>query len=143
MSHMEYFNTVVDINERIYDSHVNLITKICNDLGQPERVTELIARYLDEKTVLNAKKDKNRPKKNKTSYLFYMMEVRNQVVSESESAGVKLGMGEVATQIGKKWNALPAEEKKKYEDMAAEDKVRYSQELEAYNQALFHSETGK
>lgn len=140
---MEYFNTVVDINERIYDSHVNLITKICNDLGHPERASELVTKYLDEKTVLTPKKDKDRPKKNKTSYLFYMMDVRKQVVSEAEAQGVKLGMGEVAIEIGKRWNALPSEDKKKYEDLAETDKLRYSQELESYNQALFHSETGK
>lgn len=139
MSHMEYFNFVVEVNERIYDSHVELISKICNELGHPERASELTLKYLDEKTKLKAKKDKNRPKKPKTSYFFFMMEVRDSVAKSDPS----LKIGDIGKAIGKMWKELTPEQKLKYEDLARDDKVRYTADIEKYNQALFHSDTGK
>lgn len=136
---MEYFNFVVEVNERLYDSHVELISKICNELGHPERASELTLKYLDEKTKLKAKKDKNRPKKPKTSYFFFMMEVRDSVAKGDPS----LKIGDIGKVIGKMWKDLTPEQKVKYEDLARDDKVRYSGEIEKYNQALFHSDTGK
>ena len=37
--------------------------------------------------------------------------------------------GEAAAECGKRWRALPEEEKQEYKDMAAADKNRYNKEL--------------
>ena len=35
--------------------------------------------------------------------------------------------------MGERWRALPAEEKKRYEDLANDDKKRFNEEMAAYN----------
>ena len=42
-------------------------------------------------------------------------------------------LGEVSREVGKAWKALGAEEKKKYEEMARKDKLRFSDEMESYD----------
>ena len=47
-----------------------------------------------------------------------------------EYPGVKFV--ELGTIMGERWRALTPEEKKKYEDMAAEDKIRFNNEMQKY-----------
>ena len=60
-----------------------------------------------------------------TSYLLYSNELRPQLQSSHPDKKVT----ELAKLIGASWKALPAEEKEKYESLAAADKVRYQEEL--------------
>lgn len=46
------------------------------------------------------------------------------------------GLGQIQKIIGEKWKALSAEEKVKYEEEAKKDKIRYNEEMEAYNLKL-------
>jgi hypothetical protein len=73
-------------------------------------------------------KDPNAPKRNLNSYMLYTGEVRKQVAAVNPS----LKVTEVVKIIGKQWRELSDEAKKKYVDLAAEDKVRYKKEFEAY-----------
>jgi len=50
-----------------------------------------------------------------------------------EMPGVKFV--EMGIILGGRWRLLPAEERKKYEDLAAEDKLRFSREMAQYNAA--------
>lgn len=40
---------------------------------------------------------------------------------------------ELSKRLGEKWKGMTDEEKKPYQDQAAADKVRYEQQLAAYN----------
>lgn len=138
MAHLGFYNAIVDINERFYDSHVDIITKVCNDLGHSDRVKEMVTKYLDEGTKLKAKKDKNHPKKPRTSFLFFTMQNRERV----KDSNPNIAVSDIYRVLGKEWGSLSNEEKQKFEELASSDKQRYRAELEAYHQALFHSETG-
>jgi hypothetical protein len=78
-------------------------------------------------------KDPFAPKRASSAYLFFTNEMRPQLVQEYP--GIKFV--EVGKVLGERWWALTATEKKRYEHMAAEDKVRYQLQMQQYtaNQA--------
>jgi ribosomal protein L20A (L18A) len=59
----------------------------------------------------------------RSAYLLYTMEMRPKVKAENPD----LKMTDVVKEMANQWKALRPEEKKKYEDMAAQDKARYEQ----------------
>mmetsp|Transcript_18688 Transcript_18688/g.27290 ORF Transcript_18688/g.27290 Transcript_18688/m.27290 type:complete len:197 (-) Transcript_18688:169-759(-) len=74
-------------------------------------------------------RDPNAPKRARGSYVFYTFEMRPKIMSEfPETKFVELG-----AMMGERWRALTPEQKLKFEDMANEDKLRFSRELEEYN----------
>ncbi|GMM49143.1 high-mobility group nucleosome-binding protein [Starmerella bacillaris] len=81
------------------------------------------------------KKDPDAPKRPITAYMFYAQNERKNVNRDKPDAK----FGEVGKIIGERWRQLDAEGKKKYEDMAVEDKKRYDKQKAEYTQ----SKTGK
>ena len=74
------------------------------------------------------KKDPNAPKRPLSAFFLFCGD---------ERAGVKAihptySVGEVAKDLGEKWNKVTPDVKSKYEAKAAQDKVRYEKELENY-----------
>jgi hypothetical protein len=78
-------------------------------------------------------KDPAAPKRASGAYVFFTNEMRPKVLQEYP--GIKFV--ELGKVLGERWRALTPEEKKRYEDMAAEDKVRFQMEMQQYtaNQA--------
>mmetsp|Transcript_5205 Transcript_5205/g.7345 ORF Transcript_5205/g.7345 Transcript_5205/m.7345 type:complete len:334 (+) Transcript_5205:168-1169(+) len=79
-------------------------------------------------------KDPAAPKRASGAYVFFTNEMRPQVMKEFP--GIKfVEMGRI---LGERWRALTPDAKKRYEDMAAEDKVRFQMEMQQYtaNQAV-------
>mmetsp|Transcript_20431 Transcript_20431/g.30219 ORF Transcript_20431/g.30219 Transcript_20431/m.30219 type:complete len:644 (+) Transcript_20431:30-1961(+) len=77
------------------------------------------------------KKDPNAPKGALSAFLYYSIQNRSKVLQEFPS----LKLTEVSKVIGERWRALTSEDKKKYEELAAEDKTRYTNEMAAYNKS--------
>ena len=76
-------------------------------------------------------KDPNAPKRARGSYVFFTKDERPKILKDDpEIKFIDLGHA-----MGERWRALSAEEKKKYEDLALEDKKRFAEEQEAYNAA--------
>ena len=78
-------------------------------------------------------KDPAAPKRASGAYVFFTNEMRPKVLAEYP--GIKfVDLGKV---LGERWRALNPDEKKRYEDMAASDKVRFQVEMQQYtaNQA--------
>ena len=73
-------------------------------------------------------KDPAAPKGARAAYTFFMKEMQPQV--KKEFAGVD--RIEIQRILGKRWRALEPHERKRYEDMAAEDKVRFQVEMQQY-----------
>lgn len=73
-------------------------------------------------------KDPAAPKRARGSFVFFTFDMRPQIMKETP--GIKFV--ELGTRMGEKWRALTPEEKKKYEDMAAEDKTRFNNEMQKY-----------
>lgn len=74
------------------------------------------------------KKDPNAPKKGMSAYFFFMNENREKIKTENPG----IAFTEIAKVAGEKWKAVSAEEKAKYEKMAANDKERYAKDMKKY-----------
>ena len=73
-------------------------------------------------------KDPAAPKRASGAYVFFTNEMRPKVCAEYP--GIKfVDLGKV---LGERWRALTPDEKKRYEDMAAEDKIRFQMEMQQY-----------
>ena len=68
MSHLAYYNRLANVTEIFYDGGKDLIEKICIELNASDKIDEMIDRYLDNSVKLKPKKDRNQPKRPKTSY---------------------------------------------------------------------------
>jgi len=75
-----------------------------------------------------APKDPAAPKRARGSFVFFTFEHRPQIIKEFP--GIKFV--EMGTILGERWRALIPQEKKRYEDMAAEDKIRFHMEMQKY-----------
>jgi high mobility group protein B2 len=78
-------------------------------------------------------KDPAAPKRASGAYVFFTNEMRPKVLVEFP--GIKFV--ELGKVLGERWRALTPQQKKRYEEMAAEDKVRFQMEMQQYtaNQA--------
>ena len=65
-----------------------------------------------------------RPKNSRSAYVFFVMERRANLTKEE----THLTFSEVAQKIGRQWRTMSAEEKKKYDQRAFEDRKRYQRE---------------
>jgi len=73
-------------------------------------------------------KDPNAPKRSLSAFFWFCQDERPKVKETNND----LTVGEVAKELGKRWNEVPEEMKSKYEAMAAKDKARYEKEVKAY-----------
>ncbi|KAI3381977.1 hypothetical protein SNEBB_008048 [Seison nebaliae] len=73
-------------------------------------------------------KDPNAPKRPLSAFFMYCAEERSKVKSEKPS----MGIGEIAKELGERWNKVTPEFRKKYEELAAKDKARYENDMAIY-----------
>eukprot|EP00549_Striatella_unipunctata_P001617 CAMPEP_0118686686 /NCGR_PEP_ID=MMETSP0800-20121206/7956_1 /TAXON_ID=210618 ORGANISM="Striatella unipunctata, Strain CCMP2910" /NCGR_SAMPLE_ID=MMETSP0800 /ASSEMBLY_ACC=CAM_ASM_000638 /LENGTH=311 /DNA_ID=CAMNT_0006583769 /DNA_START=446 /DNA_END=1381 /DNA_ORIENTATION=+ len=93
----------------------------------------LIEDHRPRKRSKRAPKDPAAPKRASGAYVFFTNEMRPQVLKEYP--GIKfVEMGRI---LGERWRALSPEDKKRFEDLAAQDKLRFQVEMQQYtaNQA--------
>uniref|UniRef100_A0A7S1X6A4 FACT complex subunit SSRP1 n=1 Tax=Tetraselmis chuii TaxID=63592 RepID=A0A7S1X6A4_9CHLO len=81
------------------------------------------------KKAKKAKKDKNAPKKAMSAFMMFSNKNRESVKEKNPEAT----FGEMGKLIGAKWKEMSDSEKEPYNEMAAEDKVRYQEEMKAYS----------
>ena len=136
MAHLPYYNRLVSVTDVFYDSHRDLIEKVCIELNASEKIDDMIDRYLDNSVKLKAKKDPNQPKRSKTSYMFFCEENRATVLKKNPTAK----LGDVSKILGNQWKALSDKKKAKFVKMAEEDKVRYEGDMEKYQNTLHMAE---
>ena len=71
-------------------------------------------------------KDPNAPKRSKSSYLYFCEDLRAGLRQENPT----LSMTEVSKELGRRWQEMT--DKIKYEVLAEEDRVRYTEEKAEY-----------
>lgn len=74
------------------------------------------------------RKDRRKPKKVLTPYMFYMKEHRPKVLRDHPS----MTFLEVMREVGVRWGMLQEEEKEPYKERSLEDKRRFIEETEAF-----------
>ena len=91
----------------------------------------LIVSFKARRRGRRALRDPNAPKRARGSFVFFTKEHRPKVISDNPG----ISFIEMGNMLGEMWRKLSPEEKKKYEDLAAEDKIRFSREKEEYLRA--------
>ena len=137
MASVVFHNNTVSINDTWYESHAHLVRMVAVELGQPDKVPELLGKFLGEKMKVKAQKNPNAPTRAKSSYMFYSEEHREKVTNSLKKKNPNYKgslMGLVSKELGAKWKKLKPEQKKKYEALAQKDKERYQQEMEEFNE---------
>jgi len=129
MSHLKYHNNLVNLNDLFYQSHADLIKHICIELGEETRISELQEKYLD-KLKLKARKDPDKPKRPKTSYMFFCQDNRKKILEDNP----KILLASQSKLLGDLWKGCIAREK--FEDQAQSDKTRYEEEMSEYELTL-------
>ena len=128
MSHLDYYNTIKDINDMIHENNVRLLEKVCIELNAVDRIDELKEKFMDPSfTKIKAKRDPNKPKRPLTCYTLFCNEIRDDLMKKHP----KLNFSEINKKLGKKWNEL--ENKQKYIEKAQEARNKYENDLEEYN----------
>lgn len=75
------------------------------------------------------KKDPNAPKRALSAYFFFCNDIRQEVRDENPNKKIT----EIATLLAERWRALPDKKRAKYQKMHEEAKVKYQQQMDAYN----------
>ena len=119
-----------NFDKSIYSISIDLIKNICNDLDETDKIDMFIEKYLLKSNSKSIKKvkDKNAPKKNKSSYMFFQEDVRPKLKAKFPNDS----LGQLSKRLGKLWGDLKEKDKKKYEKLAEKDKLRYEKDLSNY-----------
>jgi len=85
----------------------------------------------------SVKKDPEAPKRPTSSYFYFSSEKRDAVKNKNKNASVT----EISKILGEMWNKLEKGKKgkngtKKYDDLAAKDKIRYTVEKSTYDEMI-------
>merc|ERR1712156_665747 len=75
-----------------------------------------------------AVKDKNAPKAAKNAYSLFGADISAQIKSENGN----LALSDKSKEISKRWKEADADTRRKYEELAAADKLRYEKEMTDY-----------
>jgi len=85
-----------------------------------------------KKTVRKAtgrkKKDPNAPKRNKSAYMFFCEHHRGEVKDKHPD----MKMTDISKELANMWKSCPAEEKKRMDKLANDDKKRYEKAKNEY-----------
>merc|ERR1711957_955567 len=81
-----------------------------------------------KKRYKKAIKDPNAPKRSSGAYVFFTNEMRPIITQQFPS----LKFVEMGRMLGERWRAITPEEKKKFEAIAAKDKIRFQMEMQQY-----------
>jgi len=73
-------------------------------------------------------KDPNAPKRALSAFFWFCNDERPKV----RETNPKYTVGDVAKELGRRWNECTEDQKSKFEALAAKDKARYEKELKAY-----------
>jgi len=137
MANIVFHNNTVSINDVWYESHAQLLRMVALDLGAgPDKIEELLEKFVGNKKKMKAQKNPYAPKKPKSSYFYFCDEFRPGYIEDFKKAnpGGKVSIANIAKQLGAKWKSLSDNGKKKYVKMAEKDKVRYDNDMNTFNE---------
>jgi len=137
MANSQFQDNSTHMNDLFYDSHKALIQRVCMALGQLEKSDEMVTLLLGEKVKMKFKKDPNKPRKPKSGFLFFCDKHRPKMIEEEKKKNGKVVIGNIAKELGKMWKKLNESQRNKFNGMNEKDKVRYAQEMEAYNNKIY------
>lgn len=81
-------------------------------------------------------KDPNMPKRGRGSFVLFTFDERPKIFAESPN----IKFTELGAVLGQRWRALPSDERKKYDELAEQDKLRFAREMAIYKERLNEQE---
>lgn len=132
MSHIKFYNDTSALNHLWYESHKNLLTSLCIELGHTDKIEELTTKLLGAPLKIKPIKDPNKPKRVKSAYLFFCDEKRSSVMNKLKKNNATIKIADVSKSLGKMWKSLSPANKKKFEKLSQADRERYADEMEQY-----------
>ena len=133
MSSILFHNDTGSLNHLWFESHKRLLTSVCIDLEQVDKIEQLAEKYLGNKLKIKTLKDPDRPKRAKTGYLYFCNHKRPDIMKWMRKKNEKINVGAIQKKLGKMWGAMSDDEKNPYVKQSDEDKERYKEEMEVYN----------
>ncbi len=136
-SNRKFHNDTVFLNDMWYKSHKNVIASVLVKLGMEDKMSEMCESILGSQHKIKQQKDPNKPKRAKSSYLFFCDEKRKDVIKKYKkdlSKGENIKISDVSKKLGEMWKKLDAKSREPYEKLSEQDKERYSNEMTNYNQ---------
>ena len=136
MSSITFHNDTCSLNHLWYESQKNIIANVCIQLGQSDKIEEMTAKLLGEKLKIKTLKDPNKPKRPKSSYLFFCDKERPAIMNKMTKKGAKIKLGDIAKKLGTAWQNLSESKKIVFNDQSKEAKAAYEFAMEEYSAAL-------
>jgi hypothetical protein len=87
------------------------------------------ANVAEKKKAGKKDKDPNAPKRPRSAYIIFS----GQEGKKIRAANPEMSAKDVMREIGRRWSQIDPEKKAKFEEEAAADKERYSEEMESYS----------
>ena len=134
-SNTRFHNDTSAINHLWYESHKNLITSLCIELGHTDQVDAMVQKHLGQPVKMKTLKDPNKPKRAKSAYLFFSDAHRNKVMNKmkKKNKGASIRIANVSKELGAMWKKLNDAQKAPFNKLAEKDRERYKDEMETYN----------
>ena len=113
MSSISFYNDTSSLNYLWFESHRNLIANVCIQLGQSDKIEEMVQKLLGDKIKMKPLKDPNKPKRPKSGYLFFCEDKRPALMKKMKKNG-KINIGDIAKKLGTAWKKLSDKDKALY-----------------------------
>ena len=125
---MEFHNNTVDLNHLWYESHKDLLEKTLIEVDCLDQFDVLCNKLLGEQLKIKKRIDPNKPKKARTSFMYFCDEHRNKIKNKNPN----LKLGGIMKELGSKWKNLSDKQKTKYTNLYEKDKERYEEAMDEY-----------
>ena len=117
----------ISVNEWV----MNTLSDVINDedlsavRSAMENNQEKLEKVLINKKSVKKIKNVNAPKRPKTSYIFFCLDKRSEIIESTPNMPAK----DIIKELGSAWRSLSSDSKTKYVDLAHKDKERYDKEI--------------
>ena len=133
-SNMTFHNNMVSMHDLFFESHSHLLKLVCIELGHSDKINAVQEKLLGKKLKIKACKDKNKPKRAKSGFMFFCDAKRPKLMDAYRKKKKTVNVGEVAKKLGAEWKKLDEKKRTPYMSLAAKDKERYTAAIEKYRE---------
>ena len=133
MTSILFHNDTRALNHLWYESHKNLITSLCIELGKTDEISNLVEKFLGDRLRIKKLKDPTKPTRIRTSYLFFCSKHRPKIIEKYKKKGDKIRVGDIQKILGKRWKNLTDKDKVPFIKQQNEDRDRYEKEMEDWH----------
>jgi len=114
------------MSRRLYSNDADSLSK-----GSYDTHSESLMSPAEDNSFMMPVNNKNKPKRNRSAFIIFSSEMRSVLKVEGKE---KVNSNEMMVKLADAWKNLKEEERKRYQDMAEKEKVKYLLELNEFYQ---------